>query len=112
MNKNNISVAVTENNIHIENSYLIEYKEDMIELLEEYRRKYNSNAFYNYIINKRSIKSMTFEWDAHNLLYKLVLFKSRTKDVDIDDEKPYRIFCYYILGYVWFMFYDKYEDIK
>ena len=104
-----MNIIVTENNIHIENSYKIKYKEDMQELLEEYRHKYNKDTFYNYIINKRSIKSMCYEWAAHNLLYTLGMFKAHTKDVDLDNEPPYRIFCYYILGRIWFQFNDKYK---
>ena len=36
------------------------------------------------IINRRSFNSMANEWKAHNLLYDLNLFKSHTKDLDLD----------------------------
>ena len=106
---NEINVIVSEDNIHIDNSFNIIYKEDMEDILNEYRHKYNSSVFYNYIINKRSIKSMVYEWASHNLLYELGLFKSRTKDVDLDDEPIYKRICYYILGWIWFKFNDKYD---
>lgn len=107
--QNNINVIVSEDNVHIDNSYLIIYKEDMEELLTEYRYKYDNSVFYNFIINRRSIKSMVYEWAAHNLFYKLGLFKSHTKDVDLDDEPLYRRICYYVFGWIWFMFNDKYN---
>lgn len=106
---NKINVIVSEDNIHIDNSFNIIYKEDMEDILNEYRCKYNSSIFSNFIINKRSINSMVYEWASHNLLYELGLFKSRTKDVDLDDEPIYKRICYYILGWIWFKFNDKYD---
>ena len=41
------------------------------------------------------LDSMIDEWKAHNLLYKFGLFRSHTKDVDIDNE---RILKEYIEG--------------
>ena len=66
---NEINVIVSEDNIHIDNSFNIIYKEDMEDLLNEYRCKYNSSIFSNFIINKRSINSMVYDWASHNLLY-------------------------------------------
>lgn len=112
MENNILKVIVSETNTHIDNSFRIIYKEDMEDLLNEYRHKYNSSIFSNFIINRRSIKSMVYEWAAHNLLYQLGLFKSHTKDVDLDDEPLYRRICYYVLGWIWFKFNDKYDLSK
>lgn len=49
--------------------------------------------------NVRSINSYYREWKAHNILYKLGLFKSHTKDVDLNiDEKISRRICYFIIS--------------
>lgn len=112
LQNNILKVIVSENNTHIDNSFRIIYKEDMEDLLNEYRHKYNSSIFSNFIINRRSITSMVYEWAAHNLLYQLGLFKSHTKDVDLDDEPLYRRICYYVLGWIWFKFNDKYDLSK
>lgn len=53
---------------------------------------------YNWFCG-RSLKSYVREWRAHNRLYKLGLFKDRTKDVDLNvHEKWYRRLGYFILG--------------
>lgn len=104
-----LKVIVSKNNIHIENSFSIIYKEDMEDILNEYRHKYNGSVFYNFIINRRSIKSMIYEWGANNLLYEIGLFKSHTKDVDLKNTPLYRRIFYYILGWIWFKFNDKYD---
>lgn len=106
---NTINVIISKYNIHINNSINIIYKEDMEDILNEYRHKYNNSVFYDFIINKRSIKSMTYEWGAHNLLYQIRLCKSHTKDVNLNYKPFYKRICYYILGWIWFKFNDKYD---
>ena len=53
----------------------------------------------------RSLFSMKMEWASHNLLYSLGLFRSHTKDVDLDDpmkwwEKP----VYPVVGLIAWLF--------
>ena len=49
--------------------------------------------------SKRTIESWIREWKAHNRLYKLGLFRSHTKDCDLEeDEKLHRLLIYRILG--------------
>lgn len=49
--------------------------------------------------SKRTMKSWIKEWKAHNRLFKLGLFKSHTKDCDLEEnEKWYRLLAYQILG--------------
>lgn len=51
----------------------------------------------------RSVNSYVREWKAHNLLYRLGLFKSHTQDVDLDiQETRLRRFCYFILSLFYF----------
>lgn len=60
------------------------------------------NVVYYYKNNKldknRSIESYIEEWYAHNWLYNLGLFKSHTRDTDLDgDESIFRLICYKII---------------
>lgn len=49
--------------------------------------------------SKRDIDSWLKEWKAHNRLYRLGLFRSHTKDCDLnEDEKFWRVFFYRIIG--------------
>ena len=48
----------------------------------------------------RSEASYISEWKSHNRLYKLGVQRSRTKDVDLEEEiYPTRNFLYSILGF-------------
>ena len=42
------------------------------------------NASTDMAINQRSMKSLVAEWRAHNFFYELHVFRSRTRDVDIE----------------------------
>ena len=49
----------------------------------------------------RSKMSYVREWEAHNWLYRHGMFKSHTKDVDLnDDEKWYRLLAYNLI-FLW-----------
>lgn len=63
--------------IHINDSYKIKRKSKMKEiLLTEYKD--------HPVVKHRKMGSLTREWTAHNRLYRLGLFKSHTKDVDLE----------------------------
>ena len=48
----------------------------------------------------RSKSSYVSEWKSHNRLYKLGIEKSRTKDVDLEENiKPVRNFLYSLFGF-------------
>lgn len=50
-------------------------------------------------ILNRSIYSLENEWLVHNLFYKLNLFRSRTKDVDLNSDVNFVAkFLYFIIG--------------
>ena len=93
--------TITKDNIHIENSYSI--------TKESYIKKYITdikNSIENYRVNcivfqKRTIKSLTKEWIAHNVLYKLHIARSHTKSVDLNIERWYRILGYNIIYFVY-----------
>lgn len=49
--------------------------------------------------SKRDIDSWIREWKAHNRLYRLGIYRSHTKDCDLnEDEKWWRLWFYGILG--------------
>ena len=83
------NVVVSDNNIRIENGYLVRCRD--YEFVLNYIRKNAPNE----VTEHRSNYSLSCEWAVHNALYKLGLFRSRTKDVDM--EYPCRIEWLYIL---------------
>lgn len=85
----------------------IEYNSKNIRIVDSY--KINDKSRMNYILNcfldktnfksKRTIASWIKEWKAHNRLYKLGLYKSHTKDCDLEEcEKLHRLLAYQIIG--------------
>ena len=44
---------------------------------------------------RRDLESMVREWRSHNLFYSLHVFRSRTKDVDLELQQPWyrELFC-------------------
>lgn len=95
-----LTIIIDEYNTCIEDSYTITKKDEMKEILE-FLREQTPN---NYAVHIRSIKSQIREWRAHNLLYKLGLYKSRTKDVDLDmdAEKLFYKIGYFVLSCLYF----------
>ena len=77
------------------NSYLISTKNDYKELIDIL---ITSRKSLNYAIS-RSNKSYECEVRAHNRLYKLGLFKSHTKDTDLEENiKWYLDLLFRIIG--------------
>lgn len=92
--KSKIEYSINSDNLSIKNSYKIKSGKEMTDILFEI----SSKSDFNTIVWKLPMSRMVNEWKAHNLLYNLGLFKSHTKDVDINDEPWYRRFCYLILS--------------
>lgn len=84
-------VVLSYCNTHICDSYLVRRKEDIREFLKTIRGRCNPDM----AIAARSIDSMVCEWRAHNLFYYLHVFRSRTKDVDMERHQPWwrEAFC-------------------
>ena len=92
-----LEISVSENNIHINNSFKVKSKKDMYHIIQKIKEKYPENN-----INKISDFSLIQEWAVHNLCYKLNLFKNRTKDVDLNVDKPcYITLLYNIIGFLY-----------
>jgi hypothetical protein len=86
----NLDYRLSNNLIHIIDSYKINDIEEMKQFLLSIRAKHRSMSVFD-----RSIDNMIKEWVSHNILYKLHIFRSHTKDVDL--EYPQKWF--YKLGY-------------
>lgn len=96
LQKNGCTITVTEYNIHIDNSYRIDKRKDIKEVIEFIYENYN-----NKVIENRSQKSCVEEWITHNNLYKLNLFESHTISVDLDyPQKWYMPIIYKILSLI------------
>lgn len=84
--ENKVYADLSTTNTRIQDSYRISSKSDMKAILEELRERSCSTDM---AINLLSINEMVREWRAHNLLYDLHLFRSHTKDVDLNIGNPW-----------------------
>ena len=85
--------TVSKNNIHIIDSYLIS-KNEFDSILKKIEDTGETDVF-----KYRTYKSLKREWAVHNLCYNLHLFKSHTKDVDLNYPQIwYESFLYNIFG--------------
>ncbi len=88
--------ASTRNNgkIHIADSFKA-LKNDIFDIIKELREKYPNNE----VLNNRTDESLRWEWLAHNLLYKLRLFRNRTKDLGLEyPQSKWLQFWYKVIG--------------
>lgn len=75
--------------------YIDSYKITSISMIESEINKLLTKGL---ISSTRTAKSYVKEWHAHNVLYKMHLFRSHTKDVDLNDEEsPFRLFMYSLI---------------
>ena len=92
---NDVLFYITHNNIHITDSYKLN-KKQIYQFLKELRLD-ERYSMQDTPLDHRSDKSLVREWITHNNLYKLGLFKSRTKDVDLNyPQKRYMKVIYFI----------------
>ena len=81
----NDRITLSRENTHIFDSYLIRGKAEMRAFLEEIRKKCDPDM----AVAVRSMKSLICEWRSHNLFYYLHVFRSRTKDVDLERQQSW-----------------------
>lgn len=92
-------INISDSNLHIENSYKIKNCQDMDYILNDIRKGYGNLK----ILKNRDNKSLIEEWGAHNLLYNMGLFKSHTKDVDLNYPQSKVVsFIYKVLSCIYF----------
>ena len=84
----------------------IRYDKDNVKIVDSYKVKGEDMAdvlfwfiFKTGYKSRRDMDSWVREWKTHNRLYKLGLFRSHTKDCDLNEnEKWWRLWFYEILG--------------
>ena len=71
---------LTSTNTHIYDSYLIRSKDDIRAFIQNLREQCDPDM----AITQRTLSSLVAEWRSHNFFYYLHVFRSRTKDVDLE----------------------------
>jgi hypothetical protein len=71
--------TVSPNNIHLKSSFLV-HKEAFERELRAIREQYPDCLVWK----NRSLRSLKLEWAAHNALYALGIYKSRTAHTDLN----------------------------
>lgn len=86
-----INAIVSPTNTHILDSCLVKSKEDM----RVYLHRLRDGVPDEMAVNQRDIESQVHEWRAHNFFFKLHVFRSRTRDVDLELKQPWyrELFC-------------------
>lgn len=93
------NITITNNNIHITDSYKVKTRESMKNILNILREYLNdSNITMKTPLDFRSNNSMIKEWVTHNNLYRLGLYKDRVKDVDLNYPQKWYIKILYAVG--------------
>ena len=78
-------------NTHITDSCQVKSRQAMREYLQELGESVTSEM----AVNQRDIESQVREWRAHNFFYRIHVFRSRTKDVDLELKQVWyrELFC-------------------
>lgn len=91
-------------NICVKNSYKIKYSDDIENLLKIIC---DNPVFTEFKIAgyKRTLSSMRREWEAHNLLYKLGIFKDSTGSTDFENNESFILKAgYAVLSFIYRLF--------
>lgn len=87
-----VKIQYDKRTVRIIKSYEVKKKWDMLYILITFQEQTNYQS-------KRSLESWIKEWKTHNRLYRLGLFRSHTRDCDLEEnEKLHRLIAYQILG--------------
>lgn len=102
---NNHIVHCTDDCVTIINSFDIDNFEDILKFTSKLKIELENYEF----IYVRSNLDWAKEWYTHNIFYKLGLFRSHTKSVDLSEyEQKYRLLCYNLI----YIFYKCRINIK
>ena len=74
------NAITTPTNTHILDSASVRSREEMRSYLQQVRAQSSPDM----AVCCRDLESMVREWRSHNLFYQLHVFRSRTKDVDLE----------------------------
>lgn len=94
------NAITTPTNTHILDSSMVRTKDEMREFLETVRRQSSPEM----AVCQRDIESMLREWRSHNFFYRIRVFRSRTKDVDLELKQTWyrELFCRFVsFFYFW-----------
>lgn len=85
------NAITTPKNTRVLDSCMLTSKAEIRAYLETVRRQSPAEM----AVNKRDLESQVREWRSHNLFYKLHIFRSRTKDVDLELQESWwrELFC-------------------
>ena len=87
-----ILIEYDAGNVRIVDSYKVKKEEDMLEVLIWFKLKTGFRS-------RRSMDSWIREWKAHNRMYKLGIYRSHSRDCDLEElEKWYRRLVYWFIG--------------
>lgn len=95
------NAKATPTNTHINDSCKVKSKADMRAYLENLREA----SAPDMAVCQRDLESMVCEWRSHNFFYNFHVFRSRTKDVDLELKQTWwrEVFCRVVS---WFYFWD------
>ena len=93
------NAIVTETNTRILDSCMVKSKAAMRQYLEHLREIVPDEM----AVNQRDIESQVREWRAHNFFYNINVFRSRTRDVDLELKQNWcrELFCR-IVDFIYF----------
>lgn len=98
-NEQKIEFSISQNNIHIKDSYKIKSYLDMWNILTLIKEFSDAEGY----IYTRSVIDWIKEWAAHNWLYEKNIAPDRTGSVDLSEtESKIRLFAYKILSNIYF----------
>ena len=85
------NAIATSSKTHIVDSCKVKSKEDMRAFLQALR----DVAGPEMAVSQRDIESQIREWRFHNFFYRIHVFRSRTKDVDLELKQTWyrELFC-------------------
>ena len=85
------NAKATPTNTHIVDSCSVTSKEAMRAYLEDLREEVGPEM----AVSQRDLESQVREWRSHNFFYKFHVFRSRTKDVDLELKQTWyrELFC-------------------
>jgi hypothetical protein len=85
------NAITTPTNTHIVDSCLVTSKED----IRAYLQELCDASAPEMAVNQRDMESQIREWRSHNFFYKFHVFRSRTKDVDLELKQTWlrELFC-------------------
>ncbi len=85
------NAKTTPTNTHITDSVTVKTKADMRHFLTQIRESVSPDM----AVCQRDLESQVREWRSHNLFYQLHVFRSRTRDVDLELKQTWwrELFC-------------------